>query len=510
MSGEATTNQRLREWMDRFRYGSNIGKLMVLLGCLMYVPLVVIPFQHDQARYAYAYLIPATASVALGLIVLYFTKPDEDKPQNYRATLARSSWVVLFIWIWGSLVGAMPFVLGLHMTFLHALFESVSGWTTVGLSVIDVANTPQIFMFHRCFMQYCGGLGFVLIMILIISNRDSMNLYDAEGHPDKILPSIRRTAQAIFLVYNICLVIATAAYMLAGLSFFDGLYHAMCGLSTGGFTNKLGSVGDFQSIPVEVITVVLMLVGATNFATLLLFVQGKWKRAFRTSELRFMLCSLAIVTVVVSLNLATEGGLGLVEGFRQGFFSCVTAMTTTGFSICDFTTWPAASLGVLIVVMLVGGGFGSTAGGLKLRRAYVMLRVMVQDVRRRVLPSSRVEPMYFTTAQGRNKIDPALVSNTMSMFVMYILTYILGAVGMCMTSGASLQDCLFEFASAFSSAGVSVGVTSASASSGTLIIEMIGMLLGRLEIVVVFVGIGATWEYLKQVRRQHQRRKLTR
>ncbi len=508
MIGAARSNERLVEWAMRFRYGSNIGKLMVLLGCLMYVPLVVILFQPDQLRYAYAYLIPASASVALGLIVLYFTTPDEDKPQNYRAVLARSSWVVLFIWIWGSLVGAAPFALGLHMTFLHALFESVSGWTTVGLSIIDVGATPQIFMFHRCFMQYCGGLGFVLIMVLIISNRDSMNLYDAEGHPDKILPSIRRTAQAIFLVYNICLVVATVAYMLAGLSFFDGLYHAMCGLSTGGFTNKLGSVGDFQSVPVEVITVVLMLVGATNFATLLLFVQGKWRRAFKTTEVRFMLGSLVVVTAVVSADLAIEGGLGLVEGFRQGFFSCVTAMTTTGFSICDFTTWPPAAVGVLIVVMLVGGGFGSTAGGLKLRRAYIMLRVMVQDVRRRVLPSSRVAPMYFTTAQGRNKIDPALVSNTMSMFVMYILVYLIGAIGMCMTSGAPLEGCLFEFASAFSSAGVSVGITSASASNGTLIIEMIGMLLGRLEIVVVFVGFGATWEYLKQWRRQRSRRRL--
>lgn len=471
----------------------NTGRLMLFIAALLLVPLVVVPFYPGNLRFVPSFLTASGVSAGLGLAVCLAGRPSSRESDDWRSSLARSCGTVLFIWVWGSLVGAIPFMLGMGMTPLHALFESVSGWSTTGLSVIDVRATPQVFMFHRCFMQYCGGLGFVLMMILVIANRESMNLYDAEGHPDKILPNLRSTAWAIFFVYNVCLILGTVAYLIAGLNFFDSLYHAMCALSTGGFSNKLGSIGDFQSVPVEAITIVLMVIGMTNFATLLLLVQGKFKKALATSELRFMAVALVACTVLLSWNLADSLGLPLGEALRQGAFSATTAMSTCGFSTSDFSTWPPFSLAVMIVVMFVGGGFGSTSGGFKLRRAYIALRVAWADLRRRFSPRDRVESPVYRTAQGPAPIDGPLVSNTMCLLMVYLVCFLIGTLALCLTSGYDLASCMFEFASSLSGVGVSIGMTGPQSSPGTLIVEMVGMFIGRLEIIVVFVGAGAAW-----------------
>lgn len=181
---------------------------------------------------------------------------------------------MLFAWGSGVVAGAVPFVMGGQLSVVQELFEAVSGWTTTGLSAMDVTHTPMIFLFHRSFMQYCGGLGFIMMMLIFISNKQSMNLYSAEGHPDKIMPNIKKTARAIFIVYNAFLVIGSIAYRLAGMDWFDSICHCMCSLSTGGFSTKLASIGHYDSVAVEAITIVLMLIGTTNFAALIVEMAG--------------------------------------------------------------------------------------------------------------------------------------------------------------------------------------------------------------------------------------------
>ena len=183
---------------------SIVGKLMVLIGGLIIAPLMVLPWYPEDSIYWLDFLIPGGASFLAGLLLCRFCKCDPNAKTSWKNSVGRSSLTVLFAWGWGVLIGALPFVFSGQLTMVQGLFEAVSGWTTTGLSAMDVSITPQIFLFHRSFMQYCGGLGFIMVMIMFISNKNAMNLYSAEGHPDKIMPNIKKTAQAIFVIYNIC------------------------------------------------------------------------------------------------------------------------------------------------------------------------------------------------------------------------------------------------------------------------------------------------------------------
>lgn len=453
---------------------------MVLTGALVAVPLAALPFFPEDARYIPAFALPALLSVLSGGAVCLLGKA----PSSAR----NGSLTVLFAWSWGILVGAMPFVLGGQLSPLQAVFESVSGWTTTGLSVMDVSVTPKIYLFHRSFMQFCGGLGFVMMMLLIAPDRRSMNLFQAEGHPDKLAPSLRQTARTIFSMYCGFLLLGTAAYRAVGMGVFEGLCHAMCALSTGGFSTRLGSIGEYNSLPIELVTILLMLVGTTNFAVLLLLVRRKWRQAFQVSELRFMALLLALAVPVMAVSLSASLGMGPGESFRRAAFDVTSALSTSGYSSMSYETWPPAAVGVLILVMLIGGGIGSTAGGMKLSRVYLMARLAGMSLRRQLSPSRQVEAPHYIKAQGKTAIDSELIVETAGFLAGYLGVFSVGSLLLTVTADCGLTEGMFEFASSLGTVGLSIGLTGPATGARTLIVEMCGMILGRLEIFIVLVG----------------------
>ena len=468
---------------------STTGKLMVLIGCFILAPLLVLPWYPEDLGYWWNFVLPGGGSVLLGLLFCFAHRRTPDPRFSWKSSMGRASLTVLFAWCWGVLLGALPFIFSGQLTVIQALFEAVSGWTTTGLSTVDVSATPQIYLFHRSFMQYCGGLGFIMVMIMFISNKHAMSLYSAEGHPDKIMPNIKKTAQAIFILYNMFLVVGSAAYRVAGMTWFDGICHAMCSLSTGGFSTKLNSIGEYNSLPIEIITIVLMLIGTTNFAALLLLAKGRVKAFSKVSEVRFMFGVLLITIPPTALSLHSGLGMGLGEGFRRATFDVVSAMSTTGYSSMSYADWPQFALGVMIVVMLIGGGIGSTAGGLKLSRVYLMLRIAARNVRKRLTPSRTVEAPSYYKASGKEPIDEELVEATSGFVVCYLLIFVVCSLLITLTAGCTLTQAMFDFSSALGTVGLSIGITGPATDSGTLIIEMVGMFMGRLEIFIVLVGI---------------------
>jgi trk system potassium uptake protein TrkH len=480
-----------------FSNRSNIGKLMLLIGLLVAVPLIILPFYPQDKSYALSFIIPSLSSVAIGAIACLVGRKDDSKFE-WRSSMQRGSLTVLFAWGWGVLIGALPFVISGQLTFVQALFEAVSGWTTTGLSVMDVSVTPHIFLFHRSFMQFCGGLGFVMMMVMLVQDKQSMNLYNAEGHPDKLMPNLKKTAQTICLMYNGFLIVGTVAYVIAGMGLFDAINHTMCALSTGGFSTKLNSIGEYNSFPIEVITIVLMLIGTTNFAVLLLLVRRKWRQAIRVSEVKFMFLLLLIFVPVTALSLISGLDMGLGEGFRRALFDVSSALSTTGYSSMSYTSWPPLAIGVLILMMLVGGGIGSTAGGIKISRVYLMLRITMQNIRKRLLPLRNVETPYYIRAQGKTTIDATLAMDTTGFVACYLSFFILGALLLTVTAGCSLTEAMFEFASALGTVGLSIGLTTSATGAATLIVEMFGMILGRLEIFIVLIGAYSGISILKQ------------
>lgn len=477
---------------------SNYGKLIMLIGVLVALPLIVLPFYPEEIKYIPAFLIPSVLSVALGLVVCILTSGQEESVTEWQSPLQKGSQPVMFSWCFAIFLGAIPFVLSGQEGFLHALFESVSGWTTTGLTVVDIANTPNIFLFHRSFMQYCGGVGFIIMIAMIVHVKQAMNLYYAEGHPDRLMPSLKRTAQAIFLLYNGFLLVGTILYRIFGMGLFDAVCHTMSALSTAGYSTRVGSIGEYESLSIEIVTILLMLIGSTNFAILMLLVKRKFRQVFNIAEIRFVIGLLIVFVPLIAISLNREVGLAIGESFHEALFGVVTTFSTTGYSTMNYAEWPAFTIGLLILLMIIGGGAGSTAGGIKLSRTYLLIKITRENIRKRISPARCVTTPSYYSVQGKTLIDDALVKDIFGFVSCYMGVLIVGTLLITLTAGCSLLDALFEFASAFGTVGISNGLTNSSTDAATLVVEMAGMLLGRLEIFIVFVGASSIVRTIKR------------
>ena len=473
--------------MKRIRDGySNLGKLMILIGVLIIVPIGVLPFYPEDAVYWWCFMIPGIFSIGAGALLCLFTGKTQEESLYYAEH--KGNVLVLFVWLYSFLIGAVPFMAGCGLTFSQACFESVSGWTTTGLSVVDVTVTPHIFLFYRSFMQFCGGLGFVMIMTVFIRGKFSMQLYQAEGHSDKIMPALQETVRVICAVYVTWLFVGIAAYVLCGMPVFDSILHTMGALSTGGFSNRADSIGAYGSFSIEMVTILLMLVGTTNFLVLVLMAQRKWNQVAKNSELHFLILLLLVFTPVCGTILAAGLSISLGEGMRQALFNIVSALSTTGYSTMPYTGWPQAAIGIMILMQLIGGGIGSTAGGIKLARIIIMLKAVFQDTKKRICGNRECNKAYYYRAQGKMIIGQELLENTTSFIIIYVILFVIGTLAITICADTTLIEAMFEFSSSLGTVGLSIGLTGTQTQASILWIEIAGMILGRLEIFLVIAG----------------------
>lgn len=470
--------------------GNSYGELILLISFLMLVPLAVLPFYPEEVKYAHAFLIPAFFSAALGLIIFFRFKDGLDSANAHRfmSHIRKGSSPVLFVWCYAFFLGAVPFILGRQLPFHLAIFESISGWTTTGLSVADVDSLPQIFLFYRSFTQYCGGLGFIIMITMIIRNRRVASLYNAEGHMDMIKPSLKGTAKIISRIYIIWLCIGTVAYTICGMSVFDGICHTMSAISTAGFSTEPLSIEAFHSVPVDIITMVLMFIGATNFVIVLSLTKGHFIESLQDTEFAFMVKVTAIFGIMVSLALFLFKGYSAGKSLLQGFFCVITTFTTSGYSIDNYPSWPSFAVAAMMILMLIGGCAGSTAGGIKMNRTYYLLKAMSRYLREQIQPPIRVTTVSYNRNHISKEIDSKLTFNAGGFLVCYLLVFTAGTLILCASTGQSPGDCAYEFASALGTVGLSNGITNPDASIVTLITEMVGMVMGRLEIIMVLIS----------------------
>ena len=312
-------------------------------------------------------------------------------------------------------------------------------------------------------------------------------LSSAEGRSDQLAPHVRRSATLVVALYSGYGIFGTVGLRLAGMSWFDAVNHSMAAVSTGGFSTRPESVGYWDSPLVEAVTIVLMLVGTFNFLTAWALFRGKLAPWAQNGEIRLM----AVLLPSPSWWCCSAAGLALYptlgKAVRVSVFEVVSALSTTGFSTVGYLNWPALPFLVLIVMMLIGGGTGSTAGGIKQYRVYVLFRALVGDIRRRILPRSAVPRRRSGWASTRASWTTQIREAALFVFL-YLVAYWLG-VAILTGYGYSLGQSLFEFASAIGTVGLSMGVTAADAPGGVLWAETVGMFLGRLEFFTVFIGV---------------------
>lgn len=462
-----------------------MGIVMILSGVITMLPLFTLFFYPKEWEQAQYFVIPGVASILAGYLLSMILRGRRagNLEKNQEMIVVLGTWLIAIV------VTAMPFVLTGGYTFTQAVFETTSGLSTTGLSVVDTAKATHIFLIHRTVLLFFGGIGLVLVMTSVLSDVYGMRLYHAEGHSDRLLPNLIESARLIIGIYSGYILGGTLLYVAFGMSPFDAINHAVAALSTGGFSTHPESIGYYKSPAIELVTVILMLLGSTNFFIHLLLLRGRVRDFLSHCETRLTLFLLAFGVPVMAVFLIRSFGGSLPENMRIALFQATSALTTTGFQTVDtFTTWPSTLMFIMIILMLIGGSAGSTAGGLKAYRVCVMLKEIWWNLKRNIYSDRVVLPIQLNRGGKKEKVSDRELGQINAFLFLYLLVFAIGTAIFC-CYGYSLQDSMFEFSSALSTVGLSVGITAYDASPLIHWTASAGMFLGRLEIYVVLTGV---------------------
>ena len=459
------------------------GFVLLLLGGLHLVPLALLLAFPEEKSAAGHFLIPAAAAAGAGALLLLVFR--NARPGTL--TLRYGVLVTCLAWTTACLMSAAPFALH-GESWRNALFESVSGWSTTGLSIIDLESVGPLLLFWRAFLQLLGGAGLILVMASALAGPWATGLYQAEGHGEPFLPHMGRTSRAILGIYLGYTVLGIGAFLVAGLPLFEAATHSMTSLATGGFSTRAAGLGSFESPAVEGVAIVLMVLGQLNFMIHFLLLRGRWRAALRQGEVKVFLVALLLGVGLLYWG-AARPLWGSDPGLRRALFQAVSALSGTGFSIAPDGEWNGVGAAVLIGLMLIGGGVNSTAGALKQHRVYLVFKSVQWQVRQFFLPRSAVFVRQIWRGEERIVLEPDHLRGVATYVVFYLLVWSFGSLVL-MGYGVSMQGALFEFASALGGVGLSAGITTPAAPGGILYTEMAGMFLGRLEFFIVILGVG--------------------
>lgn len=460
-----------------------VGITMIIVGAVILSSLVVLVAWPQEYRLAPAFVLPGLGSIFAGL-VLYFSLRPRERILN----LQEGGILVLLSWVVACVIGAIPFLVVDRMNFTQAVFESVSGLTTTGLSVVDVTQASKMVLLYRSTLQLVGGAGLAIIMVATLIGPTGSSVSGAEGRTEQLVPHVRESARIVLMLYLGYTVVGIVAYVLAGMNVFDAVNHAFAAVSTGGFSTRAESIGYWNSTAIETVTIPLMLLGNMNFLTAYLILKGRFRVATRNGELQLMAFLMPVAILLVLIFVCHGLYTPLSKAVRVSIFETTSALTTTGFSTVLYQQWNTLGILVLVLLMIIGGGVCSTAGGMKQYRVFVLAKALVWEIRRALLPRGAVVDESIWRGEQRCSVSDSHIRQVAVFSSLYLAALAVGTLILA-AHGYRLEEALFEYASAQGTVGISIGVTSAAAPPLVLWTEIAGMFFGRLEFLVIFVSL---------------------
>lgn len=456
-----------------------IGKVLLLEAALLLLPLGVSAAYSDGCTDDF--LIGAAAAAALGAVMFFPTRAVR-KPLSVRDSLAAAA----LTWLFASLVGCLPFMTsGEISSFPDAFFETVSGFTTTGASILtDVEHMSRSLLFWRSFTHWLGGMGILVLVTAIAagSGSGSTNILKAEmpGHSlDKFTPKAKNNAKLLYGIYIALTLLETVLLIAGGMPVFDSVVHALGTAGTGGFGIKADSIASYSAYLQWVITVFMLLFGV-SFNIYCLVLMRRWREVLRSNELRCYLGIFAAATVIVCISIYPMYN-SVSEVIRLSSFQTASLITTTGYATADFNAWPQLAKAVLFILMFCGGCMGSTAGGLKISRVTVLAQVCANELRRSINPravnSVKLNGTVLTDEQERS-----VLSYLALYLAVTVVTFILVSI-----DGLGFEEDISAAVSCVNNIGPGFGLIgpagSFAAYSGfAKIVLSVAMLIGRLEI----------------------------
>ncbi|NYT05572.1 MAG: TrkH family potassium uptake protein [Methanomicrobiales archaeon] len=375
-----------------------------------------------------------------------------------------------------SLLSAIPFAASTGMPFLDAYFEAVSGLTTTGLSVAP-ADVGPVFLFARSWLQWIGGIGIVLIVIsvLIPPGVSAFRLFTVNIGDQKLRPGVVGTAILLAEVYGAITIAAFLLLYLGGMPLFDAVCHALCTVSTGGFSTRAASIAAFPGPIIPLAITLSCIMGALNFALFPRMLHDP-RELPRGIQVRYFILFASAGTLLLTIILA--GTAPLADAFSIAAFQGFSAITTAGFATVDIGSLPAPAKAVLIVMMWIGGCVGSTAGGIKILRIVIIMKLTHLVFIRFFLPKEVLSPLRVRDTTVENDELQTLIA-----FVALYFTILAGSSFVFMLYGFPLDNALFEVSSALGTVGMSSGITSSALPAVLKSVLIVDMLLGRIEII---------------------------
>jgi trk system potassium uptake protein TrkH len=395
-----------------------ISILLLIVSGFMLVPCFV-AYYYNETNEIFAFLKPIIFTSTLSFLVLFMLRKEKKNNLSTRDGFM----LVTFSWILASLLGSVPFVIsGAIPDFASAYFETMSGFTTTGASILsNIESTAKSMLFWRSLTHWLGGMGIVVLTVAILPllGIGGLQLIKAEAPGptvDKITPRITETAKYLWYIYLFFTIVETLLLMLGGMNLFDALTHTFGTLATGGFSPKNASVGHYQSMYLHSVITVFMVLAGINFILHFKFLTGRIRQVFSDTELKLYLLIFAVATAIITFSIYTNNIYSFKESINHAAFQTASILTTTGYATADFEQWPVLAKTVLFILMFIGGCSGSTGGGIKVIRIATLLKQGINEMKYLVHPRG-----VFSLKISGNSVKKNIVYAISGFFFLYLL-----------------------------------------------------------------------------------------
>ncbi len=464
-----------------------VGALVFCIGLTMFLPLGFALFYQDGSADSLALAMSLT--LVAGAVTFLVFRNHRLPYMSHRDGIT----VVALGWIVAALVGALPFWIDqTFVSFTDCVFESISGFSTTGASVLtNIEIIPRGILMWRSLTHWLGGMGIIVLFLAILPflGVGGMQLYKAEApgpSPDKLTPRIRDTASALWRVYLLFSLALTILLMLGGMDLFDGICHTFGTMATGGFSTRNASIGHYNSVYIDTVITIFMLIAGVNFALHYQMLLGKPQSMFHDPEFRFFMGLVAVFILVTTICLAFGSAVDWGTAFRLASFQVASIISTTGYATADFELWPTLPQSILLFCMFLGGCAGSTAGGMKCMRIMLLLKQGYLELFQMIHPRAVTQIKF-----GRRMVTDDVMKGIWGFFILFLGLFILAAFLLAAT-GLDLVTSFSAVAACIGNIGPGLGTVGPAENYAHLPLAAkwvlsVCMLMGRLEIYTVVV-----------------------